>query len=121
MGLASIVSIVSVLPAFFQAITALMQLAETLFSGQGQGVIKKDWVMASIGGVIEAMPVVATGGAKESWEAISSNWPTLSIGVSSIIDFLTGILFPKVQSVMSNAPTVIETDSTKPAWDREDQ
>lgn len=118
MGLASIVSIVSVLPAFLQAITSLIQVAEALFSGKGQGSIKKDWVMSSIEGVIQSMPVVTTGGAKESWEAISQSWPTLSTGVSTLIDFFVGIIFPKVQKASEEKP---EVTSTKPSWEREDQ
>lgn len=105
MGLASVLNIVAVLPAFLEAITSLIQIAEALFSGKGQGAIKKDWVMNSIGNIVESMPVVTTGGAKESWEAISGNWDKLSVGVGAVIDFFVALIFPKViDSSATDAP-----------------
>lgn len=72
---------------------SLVKTAEELL-GDGEGVKKKEFVKDGITQVIKAMPLVSTGGQKETWEMINN----FLVPISGLIDAIAGLLFPSTKT-----------------------
>lgn len=64
----------------------IMELAEVLFSGQGEGESKKSFVIEILQGLLGTMPEISTGGQKKTWTELV---PV----ISPLIDRFASILF----------------------------
>ena len=95
MSLSQVLMVVSVLPTVINAISNLVQFAEGLFSEQGSGEYKRQFVLDGVRDYAKAMEFFSTGGQKETWVEINRNWDSVSEALGSVVDFFAGLLFGK--------------------------
>ena len=71
-------------------ITSLMEIAEKVLDGRGEGTKKKAFVKDGLQQTIKTMSEISTGGQKETWQNLDLFWSP----ISRLIDILAELLFP---------------------------
>ena len=80
---------IAIIMALLPFVTRLIGLAENIFTGVKQGKVKKQLVMDATSTIVGGIASVSTGGQKETWSIIAEP-------ISSLVDTLVPVMFPKV-------------------------